>query len=387
MRLSVYCFGSALGFPDEVLINGRWAFALQKRAASTRIHVSEEVDWVSPESIYCIEPIGRSKKRNDLPREITVGLVLSDLQPTLPGFEQEVANQEAPRKRFVRYFDRLYAPDFRTSDPALIESLYDYLAAHYDESISVELNASVWRQLFLTAGIPEDIKRRSLETLRVLDFGVGTGYTTQQAMHDLYGDAGASDLPFELYGCDLSSKMIQICRSKRVRLFFQGSSGIRKAFYAPRGLAFPNAFFDAIIACFVEHHFPEPPTYDIPFGEMRRVLRPRGVLAFSLFKRRTNWLEGTDGMLMRLGFESIEYRVQEFHTDGMRRLIPLVFAHRAGGAEERPLDCGGIFAQTPCEPAQSALGRSRIPQTSGNQEELEGENESVDGGSSAGLRS
>jgi ubiquinone/menaquinone biosynthesis C-methylase UbiE len=138
--------------------------------------------------------------------------------------------------------------------------------------------------------------------------------------------------------------MIEVCRAQRGWLFAQ-DGGIRKAHFIPHGLAFNDGFFDVVIACFVERFFPHL-LYDVPFREMRRVLKPGGVLAYNLFKPADNWLECADETLVRLEFRPIEYRVQEFYVGTERRLIPLVIAHR-GRTDSKTASTPGIRLISP----------------------------------------
>jgi SAM-dependent methyltransferase len=97
---------------------------------------------------------------------------------------------------------------------------------------------------------------------RVLDVACGAGYVAEAAC-----DRGASAT-----GIDISSEMIRIARERNPDIEFRVGDAL--------ALDFDPAQFDAVVSNFGVIHTPD---YAAAFAEARRVLRPSGVLAFTVW--------------------------------------------------------------------------------------------------------
>lgn len=113
---------------------------------------------------------------------------------------------------------------------------------------------------------------------KILDVGCGTG--------NLLLEIGKDHSSFELYGIDISPKMIQIANSKIGKLTnvkFQIGSG--------DSLPFESNCFDFVVCSHSLHHHPKP---EKSLAEMTRLLKPGGTLIL---------VDGfTDGIFRRINF-------------------------------------------------------------------------------------
>ncbi len=111
---------------------------------------------------------------------------------------------------------------------------------------------------------------------KILDVGCGSGNLTLTAKR--YTGASGS-----VYGIDASPEMIEVARRKAQK------SGIGAVFEVGliEKLNFPEAAFDVVISRLVIHHLPD----DLKrqgFAEIRRVLKPGGLVFIADFKPPTN---------------------------------------------------------------------------------------------------
>jgi SAM-dependent methyltransferase len=221
--------------------------------------------------------------------------------------------------KFKRRLDQFFVPNLRESNSInsakLTENLFDYLAPKYDEIITPGLNVAVWRKLAEYAGI---LIPQGKAPLKVLDFGVGTGHTTEAAICQIFGIEKVGQLPFQLYGVDLSPRMIQICERARRSLFYD----LRRCIDSKEGIPFPSRFFDVVIACYVQHYF----TDTIPLLAIRHVLKPGGIVAMNLHD--TNIEEVYHWLDKKLSFTSIELVTKKIYVDSEYKPITMCFARR-----------------------------------------------------------
>lgn len=111
----------------------------------------------------------------------------------------------------------------------------------------------------------------------VLDVACGNGVLSSAIL-----STGAG-----VQGVDFSAAMIAEASRRHPRLRFDVGDA--------EALAFENALFDRIVIGFGVHHFPAP---GLALQEARRVLRPRGRVAFSVWS-------GRDHMIQRLPLDAI----------------------------------------------------------------------------------
>jgi ubiquinone/menaquinone biosynthesis C-methylase UbiE len=105
---------------------------------------------------------------------------------------------------------------------------------------------------------------------RLLDFGCGWGRFLRFFWKDV--------APDNLYGCDVNSAILEVCR--------QTSVPGQLAKLSPGGrLPYPDGHFGAIMAYSVFTHLPEH-EHLVWMNEFKRVLRPGGVVALTLEPRR-----------------------------------------------------------------------------------------------------
>ncbi|MEV6710558.1 methyltransferase domain-containing protein [Lentzea sp. NPDC051208] len=103
---------------------------------------------------------------------------------------------------------------------------------------------------------------------RVLDVGCGTG--------NLLRTTGKRHRDVELFGVDPDLKMLARAESKLRRAGLRAK--LDKGF--AQELAFPDASFDVVFSSLMLHHL-DTPSKDEMLAEIRRVLRPGGVLVLA----------------------------------------------------------------------------------------------------------
>jgi ubiquinone/menaquinone biosynthesis C-methylase UbiE len=164
---------------------------------------------------------------------------------------------------YAKRCENFYTPADAT--PHEVEQFFDYIAGEYEQTIDLRLNRLVVRRMLAAA--QEFATRHRRQDVRVLDFGCGTGLAWEEVQARRRRN-GTCPPPL-LYGCDLASKMIQQSKLK-------GFEDVYKCSYAKTD--FPTQFFDVIFCSFVAHYFADAR----PFDEMKRILRPGGLIIFNL---------------------------------------------------------------------------------------------------------
>jgi SAM-dependent methyltransferase len=153
-----------------------------------------------------------------------------------------------------------------------------------------------------------------LGRLRLLDVGASTGYLTDE-LATVFG---------EVLGIDIDEPGVQQAQASLRR------SNARVVLGDAMAMPFPNDSFDVVVANHVYEHVPDPVRL---VAEMRRVLRPNGVIYFSACNRLTfvephyrlpflSWLPArmADAYL-RLARRGDRYYERMMSRRGVRRLL------------------------------------------------------------------
>jgi ubiquinone/menaquinone biosynthesis C-methylase UbiE len=138
---------------------------------------------------------------------------------------------------------------------------YDSIAGRYDDAWGSRFEAVaklVWQRVAPARGAA------------VLDIGTGTGILPR-ALGECAGDLAI------MTGCDQATGMIQVARARTPSLRVVAADAV--------SLPFREAAFDVATASFVMSHLRN---YETGLAEVRRVLKPGGVLAI------TSWAAGED---------------------------------------------------------------------------------------------
>jgi SAM-dependent methyltransferase len=147
-------------------------------------------------------------------------------------------------------------PPDRAPSAASTAAGYDRVAAEYARRIYGELEAKPFDRAFL------DGLAKRIPTGEVLDLGCGPGHVGRYLRER--GIPGR--------GLDISYEMIRLARELNPTVEFQQGD--------MRELPFPDGFFAGIVAFYSMIHF-EPADLESVFTELRRVLRPGGLLALA----------------------------------------------------------------------------------------------------------
>ena len=148
--------------------------------------------------------------------------------------------------------DNIPSPPYAASTAAG----YDLVAAEYARRIYGELEAKPFDRTFL------DRFAKSIPAGEVLDLGCGPGHVGKYLRER--GIPGC--------GLDISPEMVRLARELNPAIEFrQGDM---------RELPFPEGFFAGVVAFYSIIHL-EPAELKPVFGELRRVLRPSGLLALA----------------------------------------------------------------------------------------------------------
>jgi SAM-dependent methyltransferase len=155
---------------------------------------------------------------------------------------------------YSRYCGFYYLPTHKSE--AEFAVFWDFLGERFDLMIDSHLNERIY------AIFAKNIEEIPSSTLRILDYGVGTGTYTLKLPHYLK----RSDV--DLFGVDISGEMVKIARRKGI-LAEKISNNIIPA---------PDCYFHAIVSCFVIHLFEGDFT---PYEEWFRVIRRSGKIVFN----------------------------------------------------------------------------------------------------------
>jgi ubiquinone/menaquinone biosynthesis C-methylase UbiE len=147
-------------------------------------------------------------------------------------------------------------------------SVHDREAAQYDQQVR-EYNSYGHDALFGMSF--EYVNPRD----RLLDIGIGTGLASQSF----------AKFGLEVYGCDGSSEMLKVCKSKA----FAKELKVLDLQNIP--LPYTDAFFDHVICCGVLHFFDNLETL---LKEVLRIIKPGGIFAFTV-AAQTSYEEAAAG--------------------------------------------------------------------------------------------
>jgi len=194
------------------------------------------------------------------------------------------------------------APHHEVPSPSSAASTaagYDLVAGEYAKQLYRELDAKPFDRAFL------DRLAKAMPAGEVLDLGCGPGHVARYLQ----------ERGVRVRGLDVSQEMVRRARDLNPGIgFLQGDM---------RDLAFPDKFFSGVVAFYSIIHL-GPAELEPVFIELRRVLRPDGLLALSFHigseVRHIDALWGVRtsldfvffeqdqvvGALRRAGFDSIE---------------------------------------------------------------------------------
>lgn len=279
-------------FAKEIVVNGNRFVWFQKRGKQTT-------------EFRPIDPIGKIDHIIYIKARAENGL-----ETFLPYLIRVRGNEKKPRN-FVRRLNGIFTPQNASTDEVM--QFFDLVAPEYEAIIDPSINQWVYRHLF--AHIQDKLANKA-NSLKILDYGIGTGLVLDAVTFDKF--------PVELYGADLSQRMLDICRRRK------GSERIKQiANCTYSKVPFLANFFDAVVACFVVHYFID----EAPFREMWRVLRPGGILAFNLHKPEPNYEQCIRTTLSEEAPRFSGVKVETLPIKGKKekevaRSIPIVFAHK-----------------------------------------------------------
>lgn len=158
--------------------------------------------------------------------------------------------------------------------------------------------------------LSEDIKRLveyTKEEEKVLDFGCGNG-----RLFELFKEKS-----IEYFGIDVAEKLIEIAK----RNYFYFSNNLEKEklkakaeFRVVNGLnlPFPSNFFDKVYCLSVLHHIPSKEFRFQTLKEIKRILKPNGVLilrVWDFWKKKEGWkLIVKYGLLKLIGRSKLDFK-------------------------------------------------------------------------------
>ncbi|MBL7073981.1 class I SAM-dependent methyltransferase [candidate division KSB1 bacterium] len=111
---------------------------------------------------------------------------------------------------------------------------------------------------------------------RLLDIGIGTGLGSL-----LFARAG-----LEVFGIDGSIEMMKICESKNI------AKDLKQFDLQNTPLPYSDGFFEHVISCGVFHFFDD---LEPMFKEVSRIIKPRGIFAFTILAQTTEKEERVAG--------------------------------------------------------------------------------------------
>ena len=101
---------------------------------------------------------------------------------------------------------------------------------------------------------------------KILDLGCGNG-----RLYEILKDKN-----IDYYGVDISEKLIEISRQKYPQAKFQVADALN--------LPFPEEFFDKVFGIAVLHHIPSRELRVQSLKEIKRILKPKGILFLTVWK-------------------------------------------------------------------------------------------------------
>ncbi len=126
------------------------------------------------------------------------------------------------------------------------------------------------------------------ESLRLLDAGCGTGGTLEALTRlDSLG---------EVWGCDLASEALQLCRRR-------GFDRLKQS--RIETLDFPDEHFDVVVSCDVLEHVPDD---ECAIGEIVRVLAPHGIAVLTVPAHRWLWSQHDEALDHLRRYETRPFR-------------------------------------------------------------------------------
>ncbi len=152
------------------------------------------------------------------------------------------------------------------------------------------------------------MKRFTPPPRKVLDFGCGIGlqaYLLAQLGYEVHGLETVEDKSLEGFLKGRAETHIR-SREESMRGVWQAiqkKASVAFRFYDGRNIPYADGFFDAILAYAVFEHIP-PDEIPAIVSNVRRVLKPGGVLYIFQLPQRTSW---TEFVARKFGLESHDY--------------------------------------------------------------------------------
>ena len=171
------------------------------------------------------------------------------------------------KRIFLQRMGGFYTPESNFF-PDEISFYFDSIAEEYEKTITVSLNKKV--VYYLISSILKNYPK--VQKLRILDYGIGTGLSK-----DIISLPKFKGL-IELYGADLSKKMVEINKRRGLKNVIQNSYF---------NIRFPQNYFDGVISSFTFHYFLD----SFPLQLMAQSLKMDGILAFNLHRPERNYYE------------------------------------------------------------------------------------------------
>lgn len=309
--------GNGLPFPSQILVNGEQLFRLKERKPQSKMLFHSVNPLESP--LHFLEGLdGQMVGGGFLPNRILVNGI-----------------------PFIRRFESFFTPEDVTVDEIVF--FFDKIAPRYEGLIDMSLNIKLIKRMFSEIKgrfnflrqqrKPTSKQARLLELedghisfqnsrvqacedrqlVRILDLGTGTG-TSYKVFESM-------NAPFKspkviINGCDISEKMLEICRSRNP------SFEVSKCGYAE--YPYQDQYFDVVLANFVVHYFID----EKPYFEVRRILKPSGGFIFNNVPlgRFNQNLEGPKQILKKIGFRDVRRYKWSFETSQKIRRIPVYCA-------------------------------------------------------------
>lgn len=252
---------------------------------------------------------------------------------------------------FIRRFENFFTPKYLNEKDII--DFFNFIASRYESLIDKTLNTELIRMVFekiQRSYIFGEVKRKERPIfnqrtlfedteirlisknweedkmpgkLKVLDYGMGTGLS-----YEVYCRKKTTTRSrIELFGCDISEKMLEICKLKKLH-------NITLTKYAHT--YYPNNYFDVIFAIFVTHYFLD----ERPFEEICRILKHGGIFIFNIrpiatspngqfFSRKRGYIPtdpSYEDCLLRSGFNNIKHRIWPIRLTNGEKLIPIYIA-------------------------------------------------------------